>query len=286
MANITLAWQNRTDEGTLSNGSWLSTLPLTNLQDRTVQKVARSTNANLTSTKFDIDLASARSIGVVALVVHNVSVVGKIRITGDDASDFLTPVYQTAWIDCWPSGQIPQSLLEWEEDNFWLGTLSSNARAGYQSPFIHLLPTAQVLRYWRVEIDDTANSDGYLQVGRLFMSAAWTPTLNYTLGATLGYTDQSPVDTSLSGAEFFDVRSRAREFDLALDGLTDSEAYDYALQIQRLAGTTGEVLVIPDSADTTRVAIRSYLGRLVGLSPVEQVQQNRHRVGFRLRELL
>lgn len=457
MANITLAWQNRTDEGTLSGGSWLSTLPLTNLQDRTVQKVARSSNALTESTQFDIDLSQARSIGALALVVHNISVSGKFRVTAADASasfsnyisspsnmtaagwttsnltvsaDVATapdggaladklvedvtatplshsvlfaasgvaddailtasvyvkaaertfcrvsvrtksnsfpgcivnlstgvitstissPVstsvtdagdgwyrvtvtadvgvgatqpaaviflyqsastisyigdgvsgiyawgasltlgdgidYDSGWRAVWPSGMIPQSLLEWEEDNFWLGTLSSNSRAGYQSPLVHLLPTAQVFRYWRVEISDATNSDGYVQVGRLFISSSWTPAINYTLGATLGYTDSSPVDRSLSGAEFFDVRSRAREFELGLDGLTDSEAYDYALQIQRLAGTTGEVLVVPDSADTSRVAIRSYLGRLVGLSPLEQVQQNRHRVGFRIRELL
>lgn len=286
MANILLAWQNRTDESTLTGGSWLSTLPRTNMQDRTVQKVARSTDTATTSTKFQIDLGSAQSIGVVALVVHNISVVGQVRVRGNDSAVFSAPAYNSGWVDVWPAGQIPQSLLEWEEDNFWLGTLSSSARAGYQSPYILALPTSQVLRYWLIEIDDTTNADGYIQIGRLFMAAAWTPTLNYSLGATLGYTDASPIDTSLSGAEYFDVRSRAREFELALDGLTDSEAYDYALQIQRLAGLSGEVLVIPDSADTTRIAIRAYLGRMVGMSPIEQVQQNRHRVSFRLRELL
>ena len=286
MANILLAWQNRTDEGTLSGGSWQSTLPLANLQNRVVQKVARSTNANLSSTKFDIDLGAARAIGVVALVVHNVSVIGKVRITGDDAADFATPVYQSAWIDAWPAGQIPQSLLEWEDDNFWLGTLSSNQRAGYQSPFIHVLPTQQILRYWRVEVDDTTNTDGFIQIGRLFMSAAWRPSVNYDMGAQLSYTDPTPVAASLSGAEYFDVRSKAREFTVRLSALTESEAYDYALQIQRLAGVSGEVLVVPDTADTTRIPIRAYLGRLTDLRPIAHAKNGIFETAITLRELI
>lgn len=286
MANLLLSWQNRTDGGTLSGGSWLTTLPLANLQNRVVQKVARSSNANLTSTKFDINLGAAYPIGVIALVVHNISVIGKVRITGDDAADFATPVYQSGWLDVWPAGQIPQSLLEWEEDNFWLGTLSNNQRAGYQSPFIHIPATQQTLQYWRIEVDDTTNTDGFVQIGRLFMAAAWRPTVNYSFGAGLGYTDPTPVDVSLSGAEFFDVRSRAREFQITLAGLSDSEAYDYALQIQRLAGVSGEVLVVPDSDDSTRIPIRAYLGRLVGLSPMQNIQPGRHTVTLTLRELL
>ena len=36
MSNILLAYQNRTDEGVLSGGSWLASLPLVNLQNRLV----------------------------------------------------------------------------------------------------------------------------------------------------------------------------------------------------------------------------------------------------------
>lgn len=286
MANILLAFQNRTDAGTLSSGSWLSTLPLVNLQNRLVQKVARSTNAANASTKFDINLGGPKQVGVASLVVHNMSVSAKVRITGADNAGFVTPVYQSAWIDVWPTGMIPQSLLEWEEDNFWLGTLSANARAGYQSPFIHLLPTAQTLQYWRVEVDDTANADGYVQIGRLFVSPTWTPTINYSLGAELVYRDPTPIDTSLSGAEFFDVRGKPREFSFSLEGLTDTEAYDNVLQLQRLVGISGEILQIPDSADTTRLPARAYVGRLVDLQPIGQIQNGRFKVQITVRELI
>jgi hypothetical protein len=131
-----LAWQNRTDEGTLSGGSWLAALPLVNLQYRQVQKVARSASAANASTQFMIDLGSAKAIGVIALVVHNISVSGKVRVTASDTQTFTSTLYDSGWQLVWPYGVIPQDLLEWEDDNFWLGTLSQQARAGYQSPYI------------------------------------------------------------------------------------------------------------------------------------------------------
>ena len=94
---------------------------------------------------------------MLALVVHNISVSGSVRISGDTSASFAAPIYQSAWVPAWPSGLIPQSLLEFEDDNFWLGTLSQSARAGYQSPFIHIPSQPQTLRYWRVEISDAAN---------------------------------------------------------------------------------------------------------------------------------
>lgn len=286
MANIFLAWQNRADEGSLSGGSWIGSLPLTNLQNRQVQKVARSTNVALASTRFDINLGAQRSVGVVALVVHNISVLGKVRITGADNAAFSSPLYQSAWIDVWPSNMIPTSLLEWEDDNFWLGTLSAEARAGFQSPFIHILPAAVSLQYWRVEVDDTLNSAGYVNIGRLFIARGWTPTHNYSYGATVGYDDQSPVETSLSGAEFFDQRSKYRMMNFDLRYITGTEAYSYALELQRIAGISGEVLVVPDPDDTATRPLRAYVGRLRQLGRVKADLPDMYSVNFEIKELL
>jgi hypothetical protein len=287
VANVLIAYQNRADESTLSGGTWLASLPRANLQNRLVQKVARSSGLTLAATQFDFDLNSVtKPIGVVALVVHNLSVTAKVRISGNSSASFASPIYQSAWVDVWPAGMVPLSLLEWEADNFWLGTLSESARAGYQSPFLHVLPSPQTLRYWRVEIDDTANPDGYVQIGRLFASATWRPAINYSIGAELGYTDPTPIETSLSGAEYFDVRGRAREFNFSLDGLTESEAYDYVLQLQRIAGVSGEILIAPDLDDATRIPARSYVGRLVDLSPIVNSNVGRFRVTMKLRELI
>lgn len=285
MANVFLAWQNRTDEGALSGGSWQASLPLVNMQNRQVQKVARSAALTLSATQFTIDLGQSRNIGALALVAHNLSVSAKVRITASDTAGFSTVYYDSGWVNVWPAGQIPQSLLEWEDDNFWLGTLSANARAGYQSPYIQLTG-GSTMRYWKVEIDDQSNSDGYIQIGRLFMATGWRPGYNYMYGNELGYSDPTNVATSLSGAEFFDLRSRYRTFKFGLDSLSSSEAYGSMLELQRLAGNSGEVLLIPDSDDLASYPARAFVGRLVNASPIAQGQVTTYQVNYTIKELL
>lgn len=286
MANVLLAWNNRADIATLSGGSWSATLPLANLQNRQVQKVARTTGLTLANTQFIADMGAAKSINCAALVVHNMSESAKVRITGCSAPGFIDPEYQSAWIEVWPAGIIPISALEWEDDNFWLGTMTAEARAGYNSPFLHVLPQAQYLRYWRLEIDDTTNPAGYVHIGRLFMAQSWQPQYNMAYGASLGYDDPTEIATSLTGAEYFDVRGKYRnhKFDLAF--LSTEEVHGQVLEMQRLAGTSAEVLVVPNKDDASTFVQRSFVGRLKSLSPVSQPNFNLFSTSIEIKELL
>lgn len=286
MSNILLAWNNRTDAGTLSGGSWLAALPLTNLQNRQVQKVARSANTATASTTFDINLGAPYNIGILALVVHNLSVTATVRVIGASDAAFSSVVYDSGTVQVWPSGVIPQALLNWEEDNFWLGTLSAQARAGYQSPYICQLANPATCQYWRVQISDTSNSDGYVQIGRLFMASYWQPTVNYAYGGGITYEDPTPYDTTLSGAEFFDIRSRYRICKFQLQYITGTEAYSYAMEMHRLAGISGEVLVMQDPADSSNITARSFVGRLRKIGEIPQTQPGAYSVNYEIKELL
>lgn len=285
MDNIALGYPNRTDEATLSGGSWLASLPLANLKNRIMAKVARTIDTLLASTKFDIDLGQSRFIGALALVVHNLSVSGKVRLRGSSVADFSTTVYDSGWVNVWPSGMIPQDMLEWEDDNFWLGTLSAEARAGYQSPYIHLFARVSA-RYWRVEIDDTGNSVGYIHIGRLFIADVWTPATNMSYGLSLGYEDHSQIEESLGGTEYFDTRKKSRITKLSLDWMNSDEAYSRLLEMQRMLGTSGELLIVPDPADSVNQVRRSYLGRLQRLGPLEHPQYNTYRTTLEVKELI
>ena len=452
MANVFLAWQNRTDTSVLSGGSWVSSLPITNMQNRQIQKVARTSDASLSSTQFLVDCQAPRPIGVIALVNHNIGVSGQIKIIGASspsaftnlfttytndfsnavwtkgnvsvtpnstvaiapdgsntasqilgtattnayvlrdvslsgtstisetvylragsqsqatakitwyggtaqqnascAIDLLTgvvssvsgtassisafavdvgdgwwrvtitgtgtnatnttarlefavvggksifawgarlavgapPVYESAFIDVWPAGVVPQAMLEWENDNFWTGSLSEELREGFQSPFILRLPEVRLGQHWKVEVFDTANPDGYVQIGRLFMAQGWSPSVNYVYGAGIAYGDPTPIEMSLSGAEYFDIRPKYRLMEFALDYISETEAYSYALELQRIAGISGEVLVIPDGGDdVSQQPLRSFVGRLRQLGSVKQPQPSAYSVNFEIKELL
>lgn len=287
MANVSMAWPNIIDETTVSGGSWMASLPVTNVQNNRISKVARSANALLASTLLNIDMgATPSSIGLLALVVHNLSASAKVRIRADDAADFATPTYDSGWLNVWPVGIIPQNLLEWEEDNFWLGTVSQNAIAGYRAPFTHYLPTALPMRYWRIEIDDTGNSDGWVQIGRVFLGKVWSPAYNMTYGMSIGYSDASASESSLTGEEFFDVRTRYRVHKFDLGFLSKEEALTYVLAMQQQLGTSGELLISADRSDAENVPRTCFLGRMVSMAPVTAAFYQGWTTSFDIREIL
>jgi len=286
MANILLAWRNRIDDATLSGGGWQATLPLNNLKARQIQKLARSTSAVTSNTLFVADLTQGRSIGVLALAGHNISAVGRVRIMGHTANSWGTPTYDSGWLDAWAPGIVPIELQAWEMDEFWIGSLTAEFRNSYRSPFIHVLSAEQYLRYWRVEVDDAANAAGYVQIGRVFLGQAWRPAVNYEYGAELGFEDPSVIDTSLSGAEYFDERPRYRVLRFTLGGLSDYESDLFALDVQRVAGVTGEVLVVPDSDSDRSKLTAAFLGRLRKLAAMQARNIDRDSGVFEIKESL
>jgi hypothetical protein len=282
MANITIGFPNRIDSATLSGGGWETTLPQSNIKDRRLSELARSTGvANATIT---IDLGSAKTIGILGIAAHNISAVGKVRLAGNSSSSFGSPIYDSGLIDAYPSGAIPQELLEWEDDNFWLGTISAQAIAGYRSPYILVIPSKPVLRYWQITFSDATNSDGYLQMGRVFIGDAWTAEYNYNFGANLAFNDPSVIEESLGGQEYYDARKNPRVHSFDLQNLTDTEAYARVVDMQRYAGVTGEVLVVPDSDDTSNGFRRNFLGRMMDLNGFSDADYDRRSASFRIKE--
>lgn len=265
----------------------MASLPLSNVQNRRISKVARSSNTAIASTLLNIDAGiEPVSVGLIALVVHNMSVSAKVRVRGDDAADFATPVYDSGWVDVWPAGLVPQDLLEWEGDNFWLGTLSQNAIAGYRAPFTHYLPYALPCRYWRIEIDDTSNTDGYIQIGRVFMGRVWAPEYNASYGMSFGYSDATTSETSLTGEEFFDVRTRYRVHKFDLPFMSKQEAFSYILNMQQQLGTSGELLISGNRGDVENTPRMCFLGRMQSINPVVTPWYHAWTTSFEIREIL
>lgn len=285
MSNCMLGFPNRLDAATLSGGSWLAALPLANLQNRIIGKVARSTTDATADTKFDIDFTAEKNIRVLSLTNHNLSLDALYRVRGSTVSNFATSVYDSGWLDVWPVVYLPADL-EWEDNNWWQGKYSDEQRAGYTAALIHILPANTLARYWRIEIDDTTNAAGYVQIGRVFIGPAWQPTLNMSYGASIGWETATEVQEALGGAEYFQRRTPFRSQRFALDWMTQNEAMAQAFEIQRRAGIDQEVLWIMDPSDTVHALRRRWLGRLRKLSPIEYPYYNTGKSAFEIKELL
>jgi hypothetical protein len=286
MGACMLSYTNFADQASLSGGDWSATMPLANLLDPTIGIKARSVDDAAVSTQFDADLASAVGVKIWCLVAHNLSAGATIRLRASNtAGDFATPLYDSGTVGAWSTSYLA-SATPWESDAFWDSVITSSGLDGGQPTLIHILPTETAARYWRFEVTDTTNNDGYVEAGRLYVGRAFQPAANFSWGASVGYIDESVAEQAFSGSEYFEQRPVRRVASVRFEFLTDSEALINVLDIQRLRGTTREILFIWDPDDLEFSSRRSFLARQQELSAIELVRLGNHATALKLRELL
>ena len=284
MSNTIIGYQNRIDAATFAAyGSWSTTLPLTNIKTRSLSRKARSTNAANSSTKLRFALDIDRIVSTLGVIAHNltVSATWRYRVYSDSA--YTTLVYDSGTLNVWPSS--PYGTYEWEDVHFWDLLPTDEEIAYYTKNIIYVVPQIVAAQYYQIEFFDSTNTNGYVELGRIFVGQTYQPVLNMNLGASIGYESPTIIDTAMSGAEFFDRRESFRVANFTLDHLTYSESI-LNNDIMKISGTDLEVLYIWDSADELNLQRRSFLGRLRALSPISQPYNTRYQTTYEIKELL
>lgn len=285
MGKVYLGWPNRlTDSGaTLTGGSWLAALPLSNVLDRCPSVIARSSDADTASTQFDLTLATERVLRSFALVNHTLSQNATWRIklgTSLGASD----VFDSGALPVWRLN-FNNDLLEWESDGWWEGSYDDDF-VGHPFAAIYLAPQELSARYLRIEINDTANPAGYIQIGRLFAGGGISPEYGMAYGASDQWEDSSVIEASIGGSEYFDARRRCRVARFAIEAINQTTEFRQFYEMQRRLGTTGEVLYLPNDSDLSASQLTGFVGRLRQLSAIEYPFYLHRRCGFEVKELL
>lgn len=257
MSNIVIGHQNFADVSVSQTpafaafGSWSVALPLTNLQDRRSHKVARSADALAASTKFRIDLGAARAVRVMALAFHNLSTAATVQWKGGTSAG-ATDVYD--------SGALAMSYA----------AVTAEDMVGINFPVVNVPSADKTARHWEVDIVDTGNAAGYVQIGRLFLSAGYQPTTNMLVGASLGLEDDSTSTKTDGGTMTYQEKAtKRRVLRFVLDVIAETEAFASGWKIQRLMGTTKQAFVVFNPSDTTLLHERSFPGVLRDLKGID-----------------
>ena len=262
--NIILSYPNRATAATITGGSWSAALPAQNVADKQMWKVARSTDALLASTKFTADFGAAKQVRCVSLANHNLSAAATFRVTfGSTAGG--SDVWDSGWKPAWRMAF--DDLVEWESVTWWTGVAGDEY---LRSPYAVMAVADDIYsaRYVTVEINDTANADGYVQIGRLFVGGFLQPTYNPEYGLQDGLRDLSTTDAAESGAFWGNEKRRLRYTSFVLGWVTPTDAA-YLHEMQRTLGTIGEVLYIPYPENPGESQRWGYLGRLSELSAID-----------------
>jgi len=266
MANAILATPALSDAGLLTAGSEETTLPGINLQNAQPSKKWRTTS--LSNIYVEIDLTAAKEINLVALIGHNGSSTGTWRVRAATSQANLTaaPGYDSGSVSLFattkPTGwtELPTIL--------WLGS------------------STQTYRWWRFDVTDASNTDGYFQAGRLYVSFAWQPTVNIQYNGAIAWIDPSPVGQSVGGQMYPTPRALRRVIEFSFDFLDEDEMMNNAFEIDRLRGSSGDVLFIRDPAATTHLHRNTIYGLIRDLQPIINTTFGVFTKPFRIEEMI
>lgn len=278
MSNIFLAHTNRADSCTLSNGSWVSTSTIArdNLKDGDIDKVARTSNALAASTRFAADLGANYSIRAIALVSHNLTAATATwQVKGGTVAPDASNVFA--------SGQVFDSgVLNAKQLTFY-GDTPSDWGAQYNVIYVR---DAATVRYITVDITDTGNAAGYVQIGRLFIGGGFQPADNVEYGLQDGHEELSTFTRSKAGKRFYTRQTpRPRWVQFALPQLSVAEG-DQVHEMDAALGITEEVLYVPDPADMVKTQRYGFLGNMRELSPLEYPFYNNRSKAYRIDQKL
>lgn len=239
----------------LSGGTWSTDLPLANMQteDAFVAFPARQLQIDdPAASQFTITLATPRTVNLVALLFHTLSLSARYRLTvRGPGGTWEAPSLQTAWTDVY--GRLWDSeVLDWEAPNWWTGQLTEDEIDLYRR-HLWITPAQVLAAELRIELEDPTNPAGFFDIGGLFVASTWSPAFNFSRGRSVGLTARDQIDEGPSGRRFGEPRTPVRQVSVEWSNLSTPEAYRW-LDASARARTTGVVIFMPDSDhEPTRV---------------------------------
>lgn len=236
MANILFLSPRLSDLATLTASSEVGALPATFAQNPEPTKVWRTTACAAESLILDFGVGGA-ILNQAALVAHNLTSAATIRLRLADTVPDLTasPAKDSAAVSAWPSSG-KHTDPDWPHELSLVGVTNSTA-----------------YRYARLDFIDAANAAGYLEFGRIAVGRAWQPVANVDLDPAIGFVPIDVQEANSYGQTFTDPRPWAqRQFDLSFSSGDQDDVHDYAMELSRLRGQAGDVVVCLDPAATTR----------------------------------
>jgi hypothetical protein len=247
MANVSLLWSKPTDGGAYSGGNWTTTLPLANLAEADVRRVARTTGVTTADTRFRVDLNAVMPVSISDFVLlnHNLTTTATVRfVVTSDAAD-ASPAARTletgplpVWVPTVVPGSLPWGVFPWD------GIDATAYPTG--TAFFHRSAQIGVGRYVWVYISDAANPAGYVQLGRFMAGTAWSPRSNVAYGASIKWIDPAEVRRTRGGRRLVHERPRYRQFEMSFGRLTQDEAMGIAFEIDRQLGKGGNFYLAMD----------------------------------------
>lgn len=191
-------------DATITANSQLTNYPVSNLVHPFITRVFRT--GATTTAEVVFDNLAAVSVDSIAIANHNIT------------SSATTIKLQGNATDVWTSPSVDETLT-WDED------------------IIYKTFTSSSYRYWRIQVVDSTNPDGYIEIGRSWIGLSFTPP---GIGPTVTaeYFDESVKSQSIGGQTYGDKRFFRYAFVTNFPAITQSDRALFVAEFDRVGYTT------------------------------------------------
>jgi len=160
--------------------------PAANTQHRLKLKVWRATGD--TAEWLKVNLGSAKEIRALVLAYANLTTGATLTLQGHTSDSWTAPAYSQV--------------------------IAISAAMAARGQIVYHLGTPRTYQWWRITIADSANPDGYVRIGRVFLGTYAQPARSYYKEWSLTVVDPSEVMVNKTGQKFVNVRPSYHEIKL------------------------------------------------------------------------
>ena len=122
---------------------------------------------------------------------------------------------------------------------------------------VYFWTSSQNLRWWRIYIDDGANTDTYVKIGRVFLGSYFEPASNFA-NNTIGLMDPSGIKHSTGGQYSANEKTHFKTISWGFRGLTEADK-DSFITVYDAVGMSGNYFICEDSADAAPYTVTYYV---------------------------
>ena len=273
--DMALCGPNRVTAGTLSGGGWSTALPLSNAESPELAAVARSLDATTTNTKLLYTAPATRLVQAIYLIGTTLSDDAQIRVSIGTTA-WATDIYAGSWVDAWHRTSIDAALAAYGIEPVAI------ERARY--PVGVFLPARTSAPFIGIEIDDTTNAAGTVDVAHVFVAGAFVSSWGPQEGIGLTMADLSGVSGADSGA--VSTYRRRKQRSQAMSLIVPPEESAVLDEWRHQLGTTETLMYVASRSDPERAQLASYLCRCEEIGAIEYPYRVAHTMALRVTEWL
>ena len=279
----------------VSGGSFVTSLPLSNIKTDDIEEVARTASLDPADTQFQIDTGSIPAVGLIVIKVNNASPNLEYRIRSYPDAAMTALSFDTTQTQIESGTQVdwsdPNTWLAWEDANFWTGIVPSQYG---ELPFYIVVPipaasaSQGLVRYWDFKFFDESNINGYLDFGSVMLFRIFRPQYNYAPDSNSSdLMFLQSMEESDGGRRTYEEKAIRRAVRFSWPVISEAEAFDEFMRIGLLSRTSRRIFILPEENETgDRLRLRAFPATFTKSPSIAQIKVSRGSTSVDAEEVL